>query len=503
MILRPQVLDLRIISHFLGKVVLGFGIMMAVPIAAAILFGETVPIIDFAISLFLSLSVGYLLVLCARLPKATQMSWMHGMVVVSLAWVVCMFLGAIPLLLSGHWQSYLDACFETMSGLATTGLVLVQDLDHLSHAANLWRHLIMFLGGQGIIVVALSFLVKGGPGAFRLYVGEAREEKILPNVVETAKFIWFVSFVYLVLGTLALAACGVWACGMPVREAIFHGACNFMAAFDTGGFTPQSQNIIYYQSIFYELATIVIMIWGSINFNLHYAVWTGRRKELLRDIEIRTFLVTLAIVTVLTLVGLGKGHVYLGPVNLIRRGFYQVVSGHTGTGFQTIYAQQFTGEWGSLAMIGVIMAMAFGVSACSTTGGIKMLRVGLIAKAFKEDVKRFLTSESAVVTTKFRHLRDLFLDDKLVRSAALITIAYILLYLGGAVVGCFFGYPFLQSLFESTSAAGNVGLSCGITQVSMPVLLKITYIIQMWAGRLEFISVFVLGAFMISFFRGK
>ena len=361
----------------------------------------------------------------------------------------------------------------------------------------------MFLGGQGIIVVALSFLVKGGPGAFRLYVGEARDEKILPNIVETAKFIWIVSLVYFVLGTALLAFCGIWAVGMPVAEAFFHGACNFMAGFDTGGFTPQSQNIIYYQSMSYEVISILIMIWGSINFNLHYAIWTGKRRELWRDIEIRTFFVTLTVVVLMTITGLAKGHVYGTPVEFMRRGVYQVISGHTGTGFQSIYAQQFVGEWGPLALMGVILAMGLGVSACSTTGGIKMLRIGLIATALKEDVKRFLTSESAVVTAKFRHLRDLFLDDKQVRSAALITIAYILLYLLGTAIGCFFGYPFLNALFESTSAAGNVGLSCGITGASMPAALKVTYIFQMWAGRLEFVSVLVLGGFIVSFVRGK
>ncbi len=503
MILRPQVLDLRIIAHFLGKIILGFGIMMAIPILAALFFGETAPIIDFTIALLASLCGGFLLMTVARLPKDAEMEWMHGLAVVSMAWVVCMFLGAIPLYLSGHWKSYLDACFEAMSALATTGLSLAQDLDHVSHGANLWRHLMMFLGGQGIVIVALSFLVKGGPGAFRLYVGEGRDEKILPNVVETAKFIWFVSFVYLVLGTAVLTAVGVWSVGMAWPEAVFHGLCNFMAAFDTGGFMPQSQSIVYYQNVVYELATIVMMVWGSINFNLHYAIWTGRKKELLRDIEIRTFLVTLTVLTVLTLIGLSKWHVYQEPIQLLRRGFFQVISAHSGTGFQSIYSPQFATEWGSLAMIGIIVAMGLGVSACSTTGGIKMLRVGLIAKAFKEDVKKFLTSESAVVRTKFRHLHDLFLDDKMVRSAMLITLAYIALYLFGAVIGCFFGYPFLLSLFESTSAAGNVGLSCGITQASMPAFLKITYMAQMWAGRLEFIAVFVLGAFIISFIKGK
>lgn len=503
MILRPQSQDLRIIAYFLGKIILAFGMTMALPFAVAFLFGERVPAFDFLIGLMLSVCAGFALIEIAGPPVKIEMRWMHGMVVVSLSWIVCMFLGAVPLYLSGHWKSYLDACFEAMSGLATTGLVLVQDLDHLSHAANLWRHLLMFLGGQGIIVVALSFLIKGGPGAFRLYVGEGRDEKILPNVIETAKFIWLVSFVYLALGAALLTVCGIWSVGMSTTEAVFHGLCNFMAAFDTGGFMPMSQNVIYYQSVFYEIATVVLMIWGGINFNLHYAIWTGRKRELWRDIEIHTFFTTLTLVTLLTAVGLTKWRIYPDAVALIRRGFYQVISAHTGTGFQSIYAPSFMTEWSSLALVGVIVAMGLGVSVCSTTGGIKMLRIGVIGKAFKEDIKRFLSPEAAVIRTRFRHLRDLFLDDKQVRSALLITLAYILLFLIGAVIGCFFGHPFLFSLFESTSAAANVGLSCGITQAGMPAALKVTYILQMWAGRLEFISVLVLGGFIISWIRGK
>lgn len=503
MILKPQTHDLRVILHFLGKIVFGFALTMVLPIFVAILFGEMAPVFDFSIGCLLSVCVGLFFVAIAQLPHGAEMRWVHGMVVVALAWLLCMFLGAVPFYLSGHWTCFLDACFESMSGIATTGLVLVQDLDHLSKAANLWRHLLMFLGGQGIIVVALSFLVKGAAGAFTLYVGEARDEKILPNIIETAKFIWFVSLIYFVLGTTLLSACCIWAVGMPVPLAIFHGACGFMAAFDTGGFAPQSQNIIFYQSSIYELACVIIMIWGSINFNLHYAIWTGRRRELFRDIEIRTFFATTTVAVILTLVGLAKGHVYAQPLSMMRRGFFQVVSGHTGTGFQTIYNRQFITEWGPLAMLGLLVAMALGGSVCSTTGGIKMMRVGLIGRGFKEDIKRFLTSEASVVKVKFRHLRDLFLDDKQVRSASLITLAYLMLYCLGAVAGCFYGHPFLYSLFESTSAAANVGLSCGITQTAMPASLKVIYILQMWAGRLEFISIFVLCGFIVSFFRGK
>ena len=147
--------------------------------------------------------------------------------------------------------------------------------------------------------------------------------------------------------------------------------------------------------------------------------------------------------------------------------------------------------------------MALGGAVCSTTGAIKMLRVGIIFKALVQDVKRIILPERTVVLAKFHHIKSIFLEDKQARSALLITLSYILLYGAGALVGMYFGYPFLSSLFESTSAAANVGLSCGVTNVDMPALLKLTYIIEMWAGRLEFISIFTLLGFLIALIKGK
>jgi trk system potassium uptake protein TrkH len=500
MLLRPRLEDIKSIGYNLGKTIIGIGLAMAVPIIVGLAFAEYNPSLDFAIGLEIALILGLVLTKLCYTEK--DLTWMQGMVVVSLAWLAAMGLGAIPLFLSGHWRSFLDACFDTMSGFATTGLTLVQDLDHLSFTHNLWRHLIMFMGGQGIVIIALAFLVKGFSGAFKMYVGEARDERILPNVINTARFIWLVSMVYLILGTLALGVVGILN-GMKTHNAFFHGACIFMAAFDTGGFSPQSQNILYYHSLPYEVITIVIMILGALNFKLHYHIWTGNRREIYRNIETVTLFITLMITFCITAVGLRQLNVYPQAIVLFRKGFYQLVSGHTGTGYQTIYPRQFITDWNHLSCVGVICAMALGGAVCSTTGAIKMLRVGIIFKALVQDVKRIILPERTVVMAKFHHIKSIFLEDKQARSALLITLSYILLYGAGALVGMYFGYPFLSSLFESTSAAANVGLSCGVTNVDMPALLKLTYIIEMWAGRLEFISIFTLLGFLIALIRGK
>jgi trk system potassium uptake protein TrkH len=500
MILKPSLQDVKITCFYLGKVILGLGLSMLIPALLGFFLGEINPALDFLIGIEVALICGFALVKLCFTER--DLSWMQGMAVVSLSWLVAMLLGALPLYLSAHWKSYLDACFDAMSGFATTGLTLVQDLDHLSYTHNLWRHLIMFIGGQGIVIVALSFFVKGLSGAFKMYVGEARDERVLPNVVQTARFIWLVSIVYLILGTMALGISGIFN-GMKVFNAFFHGACIFMAAFDTGGFSPQSQNTLYYHSLPYEVITLVIMLLGAINFKLHYQLWTGKFKEIVKNIETRMLFMTISITFLITAVSLSQMNVYPKAVILFRKGFYQLLSGHTGTGFMTIYARQFINEWGHLALLAVICAMALGGGTCSTTGAIKMLRIGIIFKAFKEDIKRIILPERAIVVQKFHHIKDIFLEDKQARSALLITLAYLALYAAGAIVGMLLGYPFLDSLFESTSAAANVGLSCGITQASMPGVLKVTYIIQMWAGRLEFMSVFTLVAILWAAIKGK
>lgn len=500
MILRPTLDDIRSIGYHLGKIVMGIGACMLLPLGLALVMREFNPALDYTVGIAVAMLLGLLL----RQLCFTQedLNWMQGMIVVALSWVAAMAIAAVPLWLSGHWLSFLDACFDTMSGFATTGLTLARDIDHLAYAHNLWRHLIMFIGGQGIVIIALSLFVKGFSGALKMYVGEAREEKIMPNVIHTSRFIWLVSVVFLVLGTLALGITGLLN-GMKPFNAFFHGACIFMAAFDTGGFTPQSQNLLYYHSLPYEVITVVIMVLGALNFKLHFYLWTGHYREIWRNIETRAFFISVLVTFFLVAIGLSQKGLYTHALVVFRKGFYQLMSAHTGTGYQTLYAGQFISDWNDLAVVALVCAMALGGAACSTTGAIKMIRLGIIVKALLQDLKKIILPERAMVMQKFHHIREIFLEDKLVRPALMITLAYLLLYSLGTLVGMLCGYPFIQSLFESTSAAANVGLSCGLTQPAMPQVLKITYILQMWLGRLEFMSVLTLFGFITAALRGK
>ncbi|MBU4301292.1 MAG: TrkH family potassium uptake protein, partial [Actinobacteria bacterium] len=338
--------------------------------------------------------------------------------------------------------------------------------------------------------------------AMEMYMGEGREERILPNVISTARFIWTVSLVYIVIGTFILWVTAMNA-GLSPAKGFFHSICLFMAGFDTGGFTPQSQSIMFYHSMWLELATMVAMFLGMTNFGLHYSIWKGNRRELYRNVEMKTVGITLLGLTALTAVGLAHLGVYPGAVASFRHGFYQVISAHSGTGFMTVYGRQFVLQWGPLAMFAVLIAMSIGAMSGSTAGGIKALRVNIGARTIWRDVKKLMSPPDTVIVQKYHHIQDRVITDGLVRGVFVITACYVLVYLGGALVMTLYGYPISEALFESVSACANVGLTTGITSPAMPAVVKVLFIIQMWAGRLEFMSVFLLLGFLVAIIRGK
>jgi trk system potassium uptake protein TrkH len=154
-------------------------------------------------------------------------------------------------------------------------------------------------------------------------------------------------------------------------------------------------------------------------------------------------------------------------------------------------------------MLGVTLAMAIGASACSTGGGFKGIRMGIIFSALVQDVRRMILPESARVVQKWHHITTRVLEDSTVRTAMLIVLSYVGIYGLGALVGVYYGYDFVQSLFDSVSAGSNSGLSCGVTSPTMPTLMKIIYIFEMWAGRLEFMSLFALTGYIVALMRGR
>ena len=499
MLLRPSVTDLRLIAHDLGRI-------LAVVAAAGVLpLGWAIFRREWSAAGWFLLMIGTAAVPAAAAEflgwgaRRQRVDWSHGLVVVALTWLVVPAVGTLPLWLSGHWGRWLDTFFDAMSGITTTGLSLVQDLDHLPESVNIWRHTLQFLGGQGIVLAALTFF--SASGALSMYQAEGREERIFPSVISTARFIWLVSVIHGVVGVTALTVDGILVQGFEPVRSFFHAINVFMAAFDTGGFTPQSTSIAYYHSALYEGVLAVLMVAGAMSFGLHHALW-NRRRGLLRNLEVRTILTTFGLLLAVTIVGLGISGVFTHAPALTRRGLFQVLSAHTGTGFSTVSTTELS-RWSGLAFVGITVAMALGGMSSSTAGGVKSLRIGLTVKAMADSIREALLPEGAVVPDTFQQYGVQRLTPRMAQSVMAVSLLYVGLYLLGAGVGYAYGYPLDQALFESVSASAAVGLSVGVTGPGMPILMELVMILQMWVGRLEFVAVFALLGFMTSLAVGE
>jgi trk system potassium uptake protein TrkH len=500
MLIRPYPEDLRIIGFYVGKVMFGLGLLQLVPLVLAVVAADWNDVSALAVGAALAIILGRAteLALFTRAP----LNWSHGLVTVAIAWLLGPILLAVPLYLSGHFASYLDATFDAMSGLTTSGLSLMQDLDHLSLSMQFLRHLSQFAGGQGIIIVVLTVFASSAAQVGTLYVGEGREDRIVPNIIRTARFIYLVAFTYLVVGTTALTAAGMHA-GLSPGRALFHGINIFMAGFDTGGFAPYSTSIAYYHSVAYELVVMFLMVAGTLSFGMHFQLWRGHREEASRNLELRTLTLTLLATIAVTVIGLGRSGAFTDADGLFRKGVFTAVSAHTGTGFSVNPSGLYASDWGLIAPAAIVIAMALGGMASSTAGGIKAIRIGLAAKSVFRDIRRVIAPDSAVVLASYHRQFRRVISDAEVRGAVTIIVLFLLSYLGGAVLGVYYGFPFDEAMFESTSAGANVGLSIGVIDPSNPAPLKLVYILQMYVGRLEFMAAFALIGYGIAMVRGR
>ena len=500
MLFRPDRNDFRLIGFYTGKVIFGVGAAMSVPLLVAVVAGEPNEAYAFLIAMALGITLGRLA--SWHLATTASMSTSHGLATVAVSWLLAPIIAAIPLILSGHYLGFLDAYFEAMSGFATIGLTLANDLDHMPRSVNLWRHLMQFLGGQGIVVVVLTIFASAGGRVGALYTGEGRDEKVVPNVIRTARFIWRVALIYGLLATTTIWLTMV-AAGLRPVTALFHAATVFMAAFDTGGFAPQSASVAFYRSASLEIVLLPVMLAGAFSFGLHYMLWQGRSRELFRNIETRTMAITMLTLFTIAAVGLGRSGAFTDFFPLWRHGFFQIVSAHTTTGLATIPGRLYVTDWGVLAPAMIVSAMAVGGMAGSTAGGIKMIRVGLILKSLRQDIRKVLYPEDAVVVESVHSTRGQFLDEAKVRAAATILLLWLALYLVGALVALFYGYDLQLAMFESTAAASSGGLSVGLVRPDLEWQLKVLYITQMVVGRLEFIAPFALVGYIVSIFKGQ
>lgn len=502
MLLRPTVDDVRVVVRTTGLALLGLGLATSALGAAALVGGD----VHSATALLTGGAVGVALGgwIRQRIWSYEPLSWTRAVVAATLTWVSGSLLAAIPLYLSGHYATYLDAAFEAMSGLTTTGLTVVQDLDHLPAALALYRHLLELLGAVSFVVVGLTVLTAATATASSLSPSDVRDERILPSLERTWRQVWSVASTVVVFGLVACTAT-VWLAGLQGWRALEHAVSLTVAAATTGGFALHSSSVGYYHSALVEVALVPLMLAGATSFAIHLAARQGQRWRLSGEFELRVLALSLVAVTTVVLVGLGRSGSQTDLVPLFRRGVFTSIAAHTTTGLTTVTPRLIATDWGQLAPAALVAGMTVGGMTGSAAGGLKSLRVGVIVKGLVADVRRVLLPESALVVPTFRWGRVRHLKPAHVRSAATLLLITLAAVLAGATFVLFVdgSVDLTEALFTATSAVTNSGQTIGAFGPETSTGLKLGFLSLMLLGRLEWLAVFATFGFAFAGLRGR
>ena len=492
--------DIRTVFRDIGQIFIIIGLVSLITLIVPFYFGEyhanvgydgVYPLlITVAVFLLTGLPMYYFF------RKAEAANFKTAMVTAALGWFLVSIIGSIPFVLIPYntitlqAMDGLSAFFESMSGWTGTGLTMVDNEAFLPKTLQFWRTFIQWIGGVGVIVLTLSILARPGTGSYVLYKGEARDQKTHPSVVSTVRTIWWIFLLYTVIGILLLIIVGMFSSdGMSIWESINHA----MTGIATGGFSVTDDSITSYGWLS-QLIIVVLMILGAIAFAAHYNLLNKKFKKFLSDAQLRALLlISFFGIVVLTVFNASHPNFIADELpQMFSPSAFQFISAITCTGFASVASLE---QWSEASKMILSFAMVIGGAAGSTAGGIKLFRAILLYKGVGWRIKQSISTPRRVFVHK---LGDKSLSKEnamdLINEAAIISFMWIIiLSFGVLVLSVFYPESTLGTIiFEVCSAQGNVGLTAGITSISMAPSAKIMLIINMWVGRLEIIPIIVL-----------
>ncbi|MGB8451518.1 MAG: TrkH family potassium uptake protein [Anaerocolumna sp.] len=416
--------------------------------------------------------LGYLLSKI-HVPEDYRLSIGNDAIIVVGVWLLATLFSALPFILSGM-LNFTQAYFEAMSGWTTTGLSVV-DVTKASHVFLMFRSIIQFFGGVGIVLVVVSALSENL--GMNLYISEGHNDKLLPNLARSSRLILKIYAGYFIAGIVLYVIFG-----MPVFDAVNHS----MAALSTGGFSTQTLSIGAFNSLPIELVTVILMLLGSTNFFAHMLLIKGKFRTFLKLGETKFTLLLIALaVPVVAMASLYK--VYGSIASALRISFFNIVSALTTTGFATVSYN----DWPDSAWLAMIILMIIGGGIGSTAGGIKSGRVYLILKQIGWSIRRkFMPERMVNKPLIIKPDGKKVISPEMYLEASNYAITFIVILFIGTGILIYTGYTLKDSLFEFCSALGTVGLSVGVTSINTPSVALWTMTVGMLFGRLEIFVVF-------------
>ncbi|MCP4746799.1 MAG: TrkH family potassium uptake protein [Desulfobacteraceae bacterium] len=479
----------RYILYVVGTLTLFFGLTMLVPLTFGIYYKDKsiVPILK---SLIITISIGLTFHLLFRKDRSATIKQREGMAVVAVGWTAVGLLGALPFYLSDSSWSFVNACFESVSGFTTTGASILSDIESLPKGLLLWRSFIQWLGGMGIIVLSIAILPFLGVGGMQLYKAEVPSpvpDKLKPRIQDTAMILWKVYAAFSVAEVALLMAGGM---------SFFDSLCHAFTTMPTGGFSTLNTSIAGFNNSYFDFVILIFMIFAGINFSLHFQFLCGRPLAFWKDAECRFFLAAVLILTAIVTLDIWRGSIYETIGESLRYGAFQVVSILTTTGFATADYEQ----WPGMSQVILLVCMFSGACAGSTGGGVKCLRIMLCFKYCYRELF-YLIHPRAVTTIK---IGGNTVPEDVMRSV----LGFLALYMGLFFISCVllagFGVDFVTAIGAVAASIGNIGPGFGMVgpvenYANIPILGKWLLIWCMLLGRLEVFTILIL--FVPEFWR--
>src|SRR5262245_31303127 len=440
--------SLLAIVNVLGALLFMFGAYYLLPVVTALIYDESEALFVFLQCAGATFAIGAALLLATRHFR-TELKPRDGCLLVSLSWMAVTESAALPMMLAAPRLSFTDAFFESMSGLSTTGSTVITGLDQLPHAVNLWRHALHWLGGMGIIVLAVAVLPLLGVGGMQMYRAEApgqvKDAKLTPRITETAKALWLAYAGFSVVCILAL-----WGAGMTLFDAICHG----FSVMALGGFSTHDASVGFFHSPLIEFVMILFMLLAAVNFSTHFmAIRKGDLAAYRRDPEARWMLVWLgASLAGITLV-VWAAHLYPDLATTFRHTAFTVITLATTSGFVT---EDYT-LWPIFASMWMLFLSCVIPSTGSTGGGLKLFRALIMIKqAFREMF--VLVHPAAVAPLK---IAGVVIPNRVIYSV----LAFVFVYFMTVVLLTFAmlatGMDFISAFTATIASVNNAGPGLG------------------------------------------
>jgi len=433
--------------------------------------------------------IGILLVL-SNLEESRRLNLQQAFLLTTLSWLSIAIFGCLPFVLSVLDLTFVDSFFESMSGITTTGSTIITNLDNAPKSILIWRAILQWLGGIGIIVMAITILPLLNIGGMQLFRMESSDtaEKILPK---TREITFIISIIYLTLTFV----CGVsyWFVGMNIFDSIAHS----MTTIATGGFSTYSSSIGYFQNPKIEIVSIIFIILGSIPFIAYLKFVKGDKKIFFKDVQIKGFIYILIITVLLMFIYLVLNNKEYSFLENLRISTFNVVSILSGTGYVT---NDFS-LWGKFPLIFFLFLMFLGGCAGSTTCGIKIFRFQILGIFIKNQVKK-LVYPHGIFPMKYNNEK---ISNTFIYSIITFIFLYFFIFFILAALLSLDGLDFVTAISGSASAISNVGPGLGDiigpngNFSNLPNFSKLSLSLGMLLGRLELFAVLVL--FFPSFWK--